>query len=187
MQRKMIVTLILVLAVGFAGTAWAKSGKDGRSMQKRYCPKGAGLMCGLGRLDLTAQQWDKTAAILNKHKDEIRALHKKMWNDRKALHEAILSDTYNEKNIRAAAGTLAADMEEAAVLRGKVFSQIRSILTPEQIEQMKNMRSQSQARMKAMREYRELMGDDMMMGGGMMRHGRMMHHRMMGGGGGMMQ
>ncbi len=181
MPRKMIVALILVLAMGFAGTAWARSGKDGRSMQKRYCPMGAGPMCGLGRLDLTAQQWEKTAAILEKHKDEIRALHKKMWKAKKALRDATMSDTYNEKNIRAAAGNLAADIEETAILRAKVFSEIRAILTPQQIERMKNMRSQHRARMKAMWEYRELMGDDMM-GGGMMHHGPMMHHRMMGGG-----
>lgn len=184
MRRKMIVTMVLVLIMGLTGSAWAKSGNHGKSMNDRFCQMGAGPMCGLNRLDLTAQQWDKAAAILDKHKEEIRTLHQKMWEARKALHEAVLADTFNEQQIRAASKTLAANMEEAAVLRGKVFSEIRAILTPKQIEQMKKMRALHQAKMKTMREYNELMHDSMMPGP-MMHHGSMMHDRM--GHGGMMQ
>ena len=163
MRRKTIVSMALVLILGLTGAAFAKSGNGGKSMDGRHCrmgERGGGPMCVLNQLDLTAQQWEQVNATLDKHKDEMRTLHKKAWADRKALRSAIHADTFDEAKIRAAARTVAANMEASAVLRGKVFSEIRSSLTPEQIERMKKMQTMRQDRRKAMRGYDQMMRDD---------------------------
>lgn len=147
MRRKMIVSLVMILVLGMAGeVVWARSGKPSQGRQGRG---GAGLMGMLSRLDLTQEQKDQVKAIQDKHKEEFRSVRQKIQEGKKALDEAINADTFNEQKIREASGALSANMETEAVLQGKIFSEIRAVLTPEQIEQMKKMREDRQSKMKS--------------------------------------
>jgi len=55
---------------------------------------------------------------------------------------------FDEQKIREASRSLAAGKEEMDVLRGRIFSEIRTVLTPEQAAQLKEMTKMHQERMK---------------------------------------
>lgn len=163
MRKNIIVgmTVALVLVIGSVNGSWAEP-EDGHMMMEGHHHMGMGgePMGIFNKLDLTKQQMDQADKILEEHRNDVKALHQKIGEARKALREAIIADTFNEQKIRAASKILASNMEEMAVLRGKIVSEIRTILTPEQIEQLKKMRAEHQEKkekMKFMEKFRGMM------------------------------
>ena len=69
-----------------------------------------------------------------------------------ALRDAIMADPMIETDVRQASQDLASVVEEMNVLRAQVTSEIRPLLTSEQIEQVKSKRSERKAKMKERRE-----------------------------------
>ena len=53
---------------------------------------------------------------------------------RRALRDAVLADQPDEEAIRSAAKTLGNQIADAAVLASKVVAEVKEVLTPEQIE-----------------------------------------------------
>jgi protein CpxP len=99
-------------------------------------------------LDLTDAQREQVKAILQSHRDEQKAIGDRMQAARKALHDAIAADTFDETTVRAKAveiGTIEAD---AAVLQARIKSEIVAILTPEQVKKAKELRTEMENRMK---------------------------------------
>ena len=154
MKKKFIVSLIGVLILAlvgvFSGVAWAGHHGGDKSMGGHHKGKGDGPMNFLKKLDLTQEQQDQVDAIMDQHQSEKQVLHENMKNAKKTIREAMHADTFNEEAIRTASKTLSANMEEMAVFRGKVFAEIRSILTPEQIGQLSEMRAKHHKRIKCM-------------------------------------
>ena len=154
MKKIIIVSLIwgLILAVGGAtgGIAWAGHHGGDKSKGGHHMEKGDGPIKFLKKLDLTQDQQDQVKVIMNQHQSEKQVLPENTKNAKKALREAIHADTFNEQAIRTASKTLSANMEEMAVFRGKIFAEIRPILTPEQIEKLSKMRTRHHKRMKCM-------------------------------------
>jgi protein CpxP len=111
---------------------------------------GPGGMFGLPlrELDLTDAQREQVKAIMASHRDEQKAAGDKMMAARKALHEAIAAETFNEAAIRAAAGEVGAAEADAAVLQAKIHGEVFAILTPEQVKKAKELRSEMENRMK---------------------------------------
>ena len=103
---------------------------------------------GLRGLDLTDAQREQVKAIMESHRDEQKAAGDKMMAARKALHEAIAAETFNEAAIRAAAGEVGAAEADAAVLQAKIHGEVFAILTPEQVKKAKELRSEMENRMK---------------------------------------
>ena len=142
MKRKIMTAMAFFMVMAFSATAWAGYGME------HHGGKRDGFMKMLKHLDLTDQQEAQVTAILDQHKEQHQALRDQLKKDRQALHEAVMADTFDEANIRTASKALASDMEEMAVLRGKVASEIRAVLTPEQIAKLKEMRTRHEERMK---------------------------------------
>lgn len=159
MKKKIIISLIwvLILAVGggFGGAAWAGHHGGGNSNGGHHKIKGTGPMKILEKLNLTQKQQEQIDAIIKAHQEKKQVLSENIKNAEKAIHETIHADTFDEKAIRNASKTLSADMEEMAVLRGKIFAEIRPILTPEQIKKLSEMSSRHHKRMKHMGTMKE--------------------------------
>jgi len=102
----------------------------------------------LRELDLTDAQREQVRAAVESHRDEQKAIGDRMQAARKALHEAIAADTFNEDAIRAAAAQIGAVEADAAVLQAKIRAEIFALLTPEQVQKAKQLRSQMENRMK---------------------------------------
>jgi Spy/CpxP family protein refolding chaperone len=150
MKSKMMACVIVALIMGFGVPAWAGHGYKGECpmMDGPHHGKGFGPMGMLKGLDLTSEQQAKVDSLMEQHKGEIRSMDDKVEASRKALHEAIHSDVFDEQKIREASKSLAVNKEEMDVLRGRIFAEIRTVLTPEQAAQLKEMKKMHQERMK---------------------------------------
>ena len=166
---------VLTAAVGFVTTvqlsarADAAAGQEPAAQAERRGPgpMGRGMMgfggpgfrggpggpFGMGGfplrgLDLTDAQHDQVKAIMESHRDEQKAIGDRMQAARKALHEAIAADTFDEAAVRAKAAEIGAVEADAAVLQARIKGEIFAILTPEQVKKAKELRSNMENRMK---------------------------------------
>jgi periplasmic protein CpxP/Spy len=137
------VLLGLVPALGFAKPAdpppgpMGPGGPDPEMMLDRLTEK----------LDLSDQQRQDLAGIFASHKEAMRATFAKMKDARDALDQAIHADTFDETAIRDASAAVAAVEANGAVERGKLFQQVKGILTPEQLQKFEEMRQNRKERM----------------------------------------
>jgi Spy/CpxP family protein refolding chaperone len=113
-------------------------------------PGGSGGMFGLPlrALELTDAQREQVKAIMASHRDAQKAAGDKMMEARKALHDAIAADAFDEAAIRAAAGAVAALDADAAVQQARIRAEVFAILTPEQAKKAKELRIEMENRMK---------------------------------------
>jgi Spy/CpxP family protein refolding chaperone len=102
--------------------------------------KGSGAFRMLNGLNLTPEQQSKIDAIMEQHREKLGLMHEKTEADRNALRDAIHKEVFDEQMIRKASRTLSADKEEMDVLRGRMFSEILTVLTPHQTEQLNEIR-----------------------------------------------
>ncbi len=136
----MILAILLSLWLAVAAMAGsARSGKDG------HAGKGMGFLKGL---NLTADQKTRVQAVMDKYRSEMQASRQKMATARDEVGTVIHAATFDEAAIRKAAGNAAAIREDMIVLRARIFSEIRPILTAEQIAQMDAQRTQRIEKMK---------------------------------------
>jgi Spy/CpxP family protein refolding chaperone len=97
------------------------------------------------QLDLTGEQKQQIADILQAHKSEIVRAVQPVVEKRRALREAVIAPVPDEKAIRAAADDLGKSIGDAVVLASKIRQQIAPILTDEQRHNITDFRTQSDA------------------------------------------
>jgi Spy/CpxP family protein refolding chaperone len=107
----------------------------------------------LRMLDLTDAQHQQVRAILDAHKDELKAIGDRMQTARQALHDAITADAVDETAIRTKAADVALVDADAAVLHAKMHAAVFAVLTPEQQQKAKELRGTRENRMKGGREH----------------------------------
>ncbi|MGE3706371.1 MAG: Spy/CpxP family protein refolding chaperone [Vicinamibacterales bacterium] len=121
----------------------------GRGRMGRFGgPGGPGGPGGLPlhRLNLTDAQRAQVKAVFDSHEAELKAIGERMRPARKALHDAIAANALDEATIRAKAADVAAVEADAAVLRGRIHSDVWQVLTPEQQKQAQALRAQMEQR-----------------------------------------
>jgi Spy/CpxP family protein refolding chaperone len=94
-------------------------------------------------IDLSDDQKQQIGAILQSHKAEIVQAVQPIVQDHRALREAVLAQSPDEKTIRSDADNLGHAVGDAAVLATKIHGEIAPILTDEQRQEFKDFRSQS--------------------------------------------
>ncbi|MFZ2634069.1 MAG: Spy/CpxP family protein refolding chaperone [Desulfosalsimonadaceae bacterium] len=154
MRTVLVLVLVLALILGIGNMSWAQQGKcpmtkDGKCQMAKECHymgMGGGMML-FKELNLSDRQQEQVKAIMDRHQKEMQGLDEKIDAARKSVHEAVHADEFNEQRIRDAHKILAAEKENIAVLRGKIFSEIRPVLTPEQVTQLKEMRNRHAGKM----------------------------------------
>jgi periplasmic protein CpxP/Spy len=93
------------------------------------------------RLGLSDQQKDQIHGILKTHAGEIEAQIEAGRNGRRALRDAMDAAPLDEARIRQQALALGEIRADAAVLRARIRSEIRPILSADQQEKAQQMRS----------------------------------------------
>jgi Spy/CpxP family protein refolding chaperone len=88
----------------------------------------------LNRLDLTDAQKVDAALILKKHREEVGKVADGMAQAKKDLMNTLAADSYSEAAVDQAARKLAEQVAQATVLGGKIVNELKSVLTPEQLE-----------------------------------------------------
>lgn len=96
------------------------------------CGHGAMMHRIADKLGLTDAQRNEIQGILKAHKEELKGEMEKVRASRQDQFSAIHSETFDEGVIRAAAGKAAEAEADLAVTRGKIASEVREVLTPDQ-------------------------------------------------------
>jgi Spy/CpxP family protein refolding chaperone len=136
-KRMMILAVLLVFAtaglVAFTPPQDEGGGKRGRALRLMF-------MGVFKKLDLTQDQREDIRAIVKGAIQTNKDLIKDSMQSRKELAEATFAENFDEAAVRNAFRKSAAKQEELAVLKAKVFSEIRPLLTEEQLEILKNLK-----------------------------------------------
>lgn len=149
-MKTLAVALAIVMIFAGSAMAWG-GGKHGKGFgHGGFHGKGGGFM-GLRMLmslDLTDAQKTSVANVIAKYREEMQANKEKLMEAREKLADATLAEEFSETAVREAAQELAPLKEDMAVLRARVASEIRPILTPEQIALLEEKRAEMRGRMK---------------------------------------
>jgi Spy/CpxP family protein refolding chaperone len=126
-----------------------RGGPGGPGMRRPGGPMGLGP--GFHQLDLTDDQKAQLKAIAESHRAEVQQAGQKIGAAREGMRTLLDADTIDESAIRAKSAEVAAAEAEAAILNAKVRRESMQILTAEQIEKLKGLRTARQGQMKQRR------------------------------------
>ena len=138
---------LVALGFAFTGTSSAlalqMADAAQRPQETSAQPAGA-LQDPIAQLNLTPEQRQKIRAIREQSKDERALINKRLRETRIALDQALDADTPNEALIEQRARE-AGEAEAASIrLRALTETRIRRVLTPEQINTLRQLRAQAQ-------------------------------------------
>ncbi|MDO9514500.1 MAG: Spy/CpxP family protein refolding chaperone [Syntrophales bacterium] len=139
--RKSIVVMAVVLAVVFAVSSMALARGYGRG-GGGYCAGpgfagpgsgGPGLGAIMG-LNLSDSQRDQALKIMETYQIDMIKGRGELIKGRENLSKALQSDTFNEQDVRVAHKKLSSLREDQLVARAKMMTEMKAILTPEQVK-----------------------------------------------------
>ena len=127
-MKNRILANAFILAVLFSGLLVVQAGAFGPQH-----PRG-GLfhLKAFMALDLSDSQKSEIKNILDNHKEERTKIRTQLLAARKDAMENLHGKPFNEENTRQAFRKISPIMEDAMVLKAKINSELRTILTPEQ-------------------------------------------------------
>jgi len=113
-------------------------GERGRGPLGRLIRASVGRLITLrAELNITDEQREQLKAIVQAHHDEIAQVVKKLVEKKQALRQAVMAQPADEDAIRAASNAVGKAVGDAAVLGSKIIDEARGVLTPEQLELIK--------------------------------------------------
>jgi Spy/CpxP family protein refolding chaperone len=138
------ITVVFVISVAAAATAFHGCGFEKfpfHGPMKRLITGKIGRMLVLkSELNITDEQKEKIVEVVKARKGELIPGVKTVMVKKRALREAVLADSPNEKAIRTAAADLGKSIGDVAVLASKVVGEARPILTEKQIKRLERFR-----------------------------------------------
>lgn len=158
MKRVTVIAVVTLMILG-AGAVFAGGHEFGHHRGMKAMGPGGGpgggmaghLMRALHRLDLSDQQWTQIQSIMEDARPAIQEQMEAIRTVRDQLRD-LDPASFDEAAVRAIAKKLAAPTEELAVLHQQVRAQVYSVLTPEQREELAQMRQQMEQRRQRIRD-----------------------------------
>jgi len=150
--------LLLVIGVATAVFAQGDAPSDGpRRHRSRFGIGGPGRggLAALARLDLTEAQREQVREVVGRHRSEMQDAGKRLHEAHQAQRAAVETMPVNEGLIRSTTQTLANAQTDMALLQARVRSEVWALLTPEQQEKAKQLKSERETRMKQRLERRQ--------------------------------
>lgn len=134
---------------GDAGQSFGSSPQSGRHFQQEGPNQQGGQMQGQDRheqmmqqLGLSPEQRQKIKAIMQQGRTESQALHQQLKAKRQALMQYLQSSDANETRARSLNAEINDIQRQLSELRLKTWFAMRSLMTPEQIQKLGQMKSQ---------------------------------------------
>jgi len=148
-SRKKIIVVGIVVTMVFAGAMAAMAGDfPCRHRKPGFGPGFLGLKAVL-ELKLSESQQTQVLDIIGKYEDEMKNNKDTIREARKNFMTAMHTEVFDEGQVRAAFKELSSIREESIVSRGKMMSELKAVLTPEQMDLLKERRVQRKDRIKA--------------------------------------
>lgn len=92
----------------------------------------------LERLNLTDEQKQEIVTILMAYKPQVQSSVTELKTSVGALSKAVHAETFDESAVRKAHQEAAIDSEEFAVLRARIFHDVKGVLTTDQAEKLQS-------------------------------------------------
>jgi Spy/CpxP family protein refolding chaperone len=128
---------------GFGGPPPGGPGGPG---MRRGGPMGLGP--GFHELDLTDDQKAQLKTIADSHRAEFEAAGQKIGAAREGMRALVEGDSINEGAIRAKSAEIAAAEADLMILNAKVRQESVQVLTSEQLQKMKELRTAPEGQMR---------------------------------------
>jgi len=144
LTRTAFITIALVVLLAIPAIALAGPGKWGHGHRGHHGDSGPGMRIKMiaEQLDLSEEQRAQARALGDSHRESTRALRDQMRDARRALGEAIHAEDSNETSIRSASAAVAAVEADMAVARAAHMKEFEALLTPEQLEELSQMKEE---------------------------------------------
>ena len=145
---KIITTIAVAGVIGAGALAYKAQAEptEGRFHRGFFAGKFA-------ELGVTKDQKTQIRAILQKHLPAVQPKMQEFAADRRELQKLIHAEKVDEAAIRAQVDKIAKVGADLAVERAHIAQEIRPLLTPEQIEKLKDMKVEAEARADGLRAY----------------------------------
>jgi Spy/CpxP family protein refolding chaperone len=141
---------VLFLTIFFAGTVAVQAGRLGRhhGFQGRMGHGFHGLRTMI-QLDLSDSQKLKIMNILEKYENDRERLKASLREERHGLKKLLEAEQFNEDELRSALRRTAPIREELLVMRVKMVAELKTVLTPEQLQLLEKRKAHRTERLKA--------------------------------------
>lgn len=149
---KLTTFTILVIICLVAPHAGAKSFGPGNHF-RNFGGGLAGLKTFID-LDLSETQKTEVLSIIDKYQDKRQSTRENLREARENLRNAMKSDQFNEDGLRTAYRQVSSIQEDMLVLRMQMKSELKALLTPEQLELLQEKKERRLAGMKSRLENR---------------------------------
>lgn len=161
MKKGIVIAGVLVAALaGGHALAGAQAPRGGPEMRgepghggsRGPFRGGPGGALGLRGIELTDAQREQVRSIMESHREEFAAVRTKLGEAHRAFAAATRGDAVDEAAIRTQSTAVANAMADDAILRARVRSQVRALLTAEQQQQLKEGEAEMQKRVQEREE-----------------------------------
>lgn len=143
--NKLILPLGLCLFIAvpaFAGRPQSEGPDHKRS-------KGGHIGQIIKQLNLSQDQKSQVKPLVQKFRTEAKPMRKAMVEAQLQVAQIMFSDPFSESQARAAFRNAAHLKENMMIARAKLFSQVKTILTPEQLAKLDRIKSEKLEKMRA--------------------------------------
>jgi protein CpxP len=137
-----------LLAAGL-GTAALAQDQGGRRGGRGFGPGGQGRGgFPLAQLDLTDAQRQQVRDVMQRHREDMDAVGKRLGEAHRAQRAAVETVPVNEALIRSTSQALATAQTDMALLQARIHTDMWGLLTPDQQAKAKELKAQRDARAK---------------------------------------
>ena len=119
-----------------------------------------GFIKALIHLDLTAEQKHEIALELKKNREDNKVKFEAMRQAMESLREATGKEVFDEAGVREAYQAVTAAGQEIALQKARITAELKSLLTPEQLENLAAHKADMGKHRKARRKHRPQLLDE---------------------------
>jgi len=147
MKIRVTWAILLVVLMGFVGISAAEAGSFGpRWSSPRMGPRFDRLR-PFYEFNLTDSQRAQIKDIITKFQDKTASLRSDIQKERMDFNNLLGSESFNEEEVRVEFRKASALREELFILRTKMQNEIKAVLTPEQLELLKEQKAKRMERL----------------------------------------
>jgi Spy/CpxP family protein refolding chaperone len=148
MKSKAIITAVIAASMVLATALGVQARPFGPGFGDRGIePRLWGLKAFL-ELKLSDEQQGQVLNIINKYQDQREGLRSRTVNARRDVAAALRAGTFNEENARKAFREASAVTEDIFIMRARMMSELKAVLTPEQVQLLQERKARRHEKIK---------------------------------------
>ncbi len=140
-RRTVVMTLVGLVLLAGATLLVAGDGHRGPGGMREHGPLGP-LARALHQLDLTDEQRAQVRSVLEAARPELQALRERLRTNRETFRESQSPTVVDEAAIRAHVAAQSVIKADLAVAMARVRANVLTLLTPEQLAQLEQLREE---------------------------------------------